>query len=40
MGEATPLVLVCAGGTCSTLLLLPALQKWHLGIFDLFVSCL
>ena len=34
----TPLVLLCAGGMSSTLLLLLAPQKWQLG-FGLFVSC-
>ena len=36
--SAYPLVVLCAGIMCSTLLLLPVPQKWQLG-FGLFVSC-
>ena len=36
-GLLTPLVVVWAGFMCSTLLLLPAPQKWQLG-FGFFVS--
>ena len=39
-GLPTPLVVLCAGGLRSTLLLLPALQMWQLGFgfSDFFVS--
>ena len=36
-GLPTPLVVLSAGGMHSTLLLLPALQKWQLWVF--FVFC-
>ena len=36
-GLLTPLVVLWAGFVCSTLLLLPAPQKWQLG-FGFFVS--
>ena len=39
VGLPTPLAMLSAGGMRSTLLLLPALQKWQLGFFGLFVSC-
>ena len=35
----TPLVVLSTGGMCSALVLLPALQKWQLGLFGLFVFC-
>ena len=35
-GLPTPLAVLSAGGMCSTLNLLPALQKWQLSFFGLF----